>query len=621
MRSLIRKELRSLIPFLALVALIGLLDGFFLIVAQFPDQQPLSERFEGSSREFTSFGIFFIAISLSAGLLVREKDEGTLAFLDGLPVSRSQLFLAKLLPAFGVLLLIPLLDAITTCSVHALSTNSLQTTLPWQPILACTIVQAVQCFVWLSVGLALSFLRRVAFLALAVLLWSYILLAEARVEWVTRLNVFAIGDPVFAGREWLLPLGKIATQLAVALACLGIAFAAFQLQGDRAQRLLDATRPARGRRILTGLATLVIAGLWIGLVVNYAQKQPDPSERPRPEWAPVRISTSRYQFTVPGGRTETASPLVAQADQIEARVRGFIGATPLEPIQVDLTAGMARHAGLAYWKRVRMNLSESDDPMVLGAILAHETTHVMLDHHSAGHLTDDFNSTRFFHEGVASYVEYHLFRDTNTLRELRRVAAAARDRSEIRLEDLLNDGKFSSRFDRDLVYPLGEVFTAALVRRHGESAPGAVAKALGRPDAPKNLAGIVLWQDTLQSLGYDWSGVNDEWDAILEHEVKQHRDYLAGVPRLRGAVVQEGSRVGVRVEHDGTGTGTIVCRFRPEIDSADRFYVYAYSLDGKTFWTERSGLPGPTFWYQLGWIERGAALTIYDPWVEGRIAP
>ncbi|MEZ5303630.1 MAG: hypothetical protein R3F11_23755 [Verrucomicrobiales bacterium] len=148
-----------------------------------------------------------------------------------------------------------------------------------------------------------------------------------------------------------------------------------------------------------------------------------------------------------------------------------------------------------------MNLYISDDPAELAAVLYHETTHVYIEAGSESEFSDKFGSTRWFHEGAVSYVEFRFFRPPEALPRLRRVAAAAYDKKIVRLEQLINNADWSADHDPHLVYALGEVFCAALVARYGDEAPGRVVRAFARDGAP-DLAGVRLWQDAMQSCGY-----------------------------------------------------------------------------------------------------------------------
>ena len=623
MRSLLQKEFRSLLPFLALVLFFASLNWMFLFLAEFPDQYPLSKLLNDENRVDTQATNFIMAFALAAGLLVRERDEGTLSFLDGLPVSRARIFFCKTALALAVLWLLPLCEFIFNLSVLALSRTSLETHLRWDLLLTAALLDVAACVVYFSVGLALSFLRRFSLLVMGLLFWVYVLLKEAGVPFVSLFNIFMLGDPTFEGRNWLVPWAKLAAQLGLAVVCGATAFVAFQFSGDRAARLSNRAGRWRGRALVGGVTTVLLVGVWFGFVVYWGQKS-GVTSGPRvtyASWSTARANTERYQLLYPENRSASVRALLESADAVEAKVRRFLGASRLAPIVVDLTGEQPRHAGLAYWSKVRMNLPFDDSGQTadeLRAVLGHETTHVFINHLAGERLNDQFASTRFFHEGLASYVEYRFFRPTNDLASFRRVAAVMRARDEVKLEELLDDEKLSLKRDRDLVYPLGELVVAALVQRYGETSSGQVLRAFARTNAPKGLSGFALWQDTFQACGFNLSDVTDGFFAELDRLVAEHRAFIDSLPRLRGTVDQNRDHLKVRASYDGTAPGTVICRFRPRGDTEERFIEVAYANEGKDFQVDASGYSERSFWYQLGWMVEGASQPIYEPWVEVR---
>src|SRR5262245_14428898 len=185
---LLRKEIRSLAPFLGLVLFFNLLNWADEFLTNFPDQFPLAKLLEESTGGHVM--MFTVAFALAASLLVREKDDGTLAFLDGLPLSRTRVFLTKFGLALGVLWLLPLSDLLLKLTLSGWSRTSLEPGIWWQALLTGVFLDLVSCFVFLSFGLALSFLRRFSLLVLGILICVYLLLSEAQIPSVSLFNIF-----------------------------------------------------------------------------------------------------------------------------------------------------------------------------------------------------------------------------------------------------------------------------------------------------------------------------------------------------------------------------------------------------------------------------------------------
>ena len=104
MKTLFRKELGALMPFLFLALFLSAADIVYVAFTEFPDMHGIPEIVLGDETEDDGnatdmFVYFVVAFSLGLGLIVREKDEGTLEFLDSLPISRSRVFWAKIIMA------------------------------------------------------------------------------------------------------------------------------------------------------------------------------------------------------------------------------------------------------------------------------------------------------------------------------------------------------------------------------------------------------------------------------------------------------------------------------------------------------------------------------------------
>ncbi len=161
MSGLWRKELRSVRPFLGLVLVVAAFGLLHESLSGLPNLRPMAQAFEdyvGLKREGTML-IFVLVFALASGLLVREYDEGTMEFLDSLPVSRSRVFAVKFAMVLLVLLLLIVLDMGTGVLLHALSRTSLDRSFHISMLATALFLRTCQVFVVLSLGLALSFLR------------------------------------------------------------------------------------------------------------------------------------------------------------------------------------------------------------------------------------------------------------------------------------------------------------------------------------------------------------------------------------------------------------------------------------------------------------------------------
>src|SRR5690606_30652967 len=86
---------------------------------------------------------WLIAFAIGTGLAIREHDDGTLAFLDGLPVSRSRVFWTKCIVMAAFVMIGPLLEVVAITALHLLSRESLDRSVHGALLLEAFAVQAL----------------------------------------------------------------------------------------------------------------------------------------------------------------------------------------------------------------------------------------------------------------------------------------------------------------------------------------------------------------------------------------------------------------------------------------------------------------------------------------------
>ncbi|MEA3211540.1 MAG: hypothetical protein QOE70_4597 [Chthoniobacter sp.] len=619
MRALVAKELRSLLAIILFLVCVEIIATVATWWTEFPDMKTLqSELDPAKDNDGLAAVTTFLAVLIAAGLLVRERDDGTLSFLDGLPVSRTRVFASKVLAALTVLTALLFFEIAMGAFYHALSRTSLEKAFPWQITGALFGLHWVLAFTCLGVALALSFLRRWLFLVLGLLAWAFALAKQFRLPHLDLFNPFALTVPSLHEGRWLIPTANLGVQIALGVTGFAVALAGFHAMGDGAHRFARAFARSLWLRLLAGVGTLLIPVVWFALFVRIGRD----TAAAKAEWNPaaknpaVVHESARYSFIHRQSQEREAMALIARADAVHDQVTTFLRAPVLpSPIIVDTTSGLARHnAGQAYWKKVRMLLTGAGEEDA--AVLGHETTHVYLDLLSESRLGGHFDSIRFFHEGLASHVEYRQFRTAERLPKFRRVAAVAHAWERMSFEQLANDAELSRKRDRNLAYPFGELFCAAIENAYGEEAFAKIARAFARPDAPKGLTHVELWQDTLQACGYSLETVLAEWFSLLDGLVAGDRAFIDKLPRVKATVeVVEGAIV-IHPTFEGRAPGALVCVCRPSADAEEYANdTPARSADGN-FRVPRALYERGTFWYQLGWRVKGATLPLLDAWQE-----
>jgi ABC-type transport system involved in multi-copper enzyme maturation permease subunit len=102
MRVLIAKELRGLRPVAICIVGFIVFGNLFMLASEMPDKQLLDPaKWSGNSGPMVMVLAIF-GMMIGSGVLIKESDQGTLGFIDGLPLSRTRFFIAKVIAAFAV---------------------------------------------------------------------------------------------------------------------------------------------------------------------------------------------------------------------------------------------------------------------------------------------------------------------------------------------------------------------------------------------------------------------------------------------------------------------------------------------------------------------------------------
>lgn len=635
-RALFRKELRHLSPLLALVLVVLGVDGIYEPLTGRPDEFSWSGRLDGDllPGRGSNHAVVLLALALMAAysLFPREHEEGTIEFLHSLPVSRGCIFRTKLAAAWLVLCAGVLLEQVVA---WALQLPNPQPFSGGQFRLATaagvTLLYSAYCGIILCHGVLLSFFRKFGLIVLALAAWAQIA-AENFLPSVSFLNVMKLLALEYEGKRLVLPWGNLAIHGAAALAALGLAWLLWNEPAERFSRayLLAPSHPV-GKVVLgCGTAALVALGFAFFLYASWRSAQRERGDVRYVSFLTARAETRHYQFVYPANLRERALGLVARADRAYEDVRASLGAREDAPIVADLTERSAEHAGIAAWQKIRMDIAEEDDGTRLLATLVHETVHAFQLRESERRMADNARATHFWGEGLAQYVSFRLVPEAQQARASRRLAVAACRRHRLEFEELADQGRLHARLDENLVYPVGETWAAALVEAYGDAAPGKVLRAMGRPGAPRGLAPLPFWQDTLSAAGYDLERVTAVWKSLLARVEGEERAFLDLLPRIAGGPVGvDGDQVLLIARLDRAAlvpAGSYFVRVRnDEGDGATDTQTYegdeVVGRNGRRieFRVPRASLRGRRFEFQFGVEFAKRALPYFEAWQAGMV--
>jgi len=606
--ALFRKELRDLRLWGILAALVGLLDVMDMLLSQ-ADMQPLAITFA----EVTDSGavLFWImAFAIGTGLTTREYDDGTLAFLDGLPVSRTRVFLMKCAVTTGLVLLAPTVRVLTACIMHFLSHGSLDTALHGEILLQVFGLQALLLFNGVVLGAALGRLRSLTWAAAGALAVGAILFAR-QVPRAQLLDPTTLLDAELTSSGLAIDMELVLVQVLLTLAMLAIAWHGFVRAGQSRLATLS-SRPVVGA--VVAAATIGIIGVVVVVLVTQeidSQVANDfgdePYFYPSP---PAQTLTGHYRFSYLSENAERALALAKQADGIFEEVHRLVGVEPGDTIDVDTSGSERNTHGTAYFSRIRMELNEE-----AVAVLAHETTHVVAQR-LAGDTKDWlWREATVLNEGMADWVMQKFDSKLHDEEASMFVLAAMHGRRELLIDELVDEERLARSRDENIKYPAGKALIDAMVKTYGADSVPRLLRAFADPRLPSDLRGLQLWQAAFQLAEMNIGAVIDEFYREVKAYGALHVDRIAKLPRPRMRVVTDGKRTGVLIVVDDAieyGQGLRV-RFKPEPDSARDLIEQEGAWPHEPIWRDDYQIAGGRICAQVGiWLPGNQVL--FEPW-------
>ncbi|MBL9167799.1 MAG: ABC transporter permease [Verrucomicrobiales bacterium] len=627
MRGLLTKELRMLVPFLGLYLF---LTAVSVWVAPsdpvFPDlPQPDLHKF------FTEFltnlvgNQCFFGLLIGAGLLVNEEENGTLGFLDGLPVRRTTVFAAKWIAGFLVLTAMLVMDWGLGVGSLGLSWESTRPPFPWGDLLKVWLLAQGISFLCLGVALWLSLLRRWLLIGVGILGLFLVWLELDQFRWMAWLSPFSLMSLSVVQNGVQIPAEPLLSQIGIGAVAALVALGGFHRMGTTTTNTwaawVNRSHPrAQLLRLASWVLGIAIFGSMIWGVGKLAERDGSSGEMENPlasEKAFRSLSNQNYRFLFwDSDRTSTVD-LLQHADAAYGDVAALLGAPPRRDlILVDLGSRTRPEVlGHAHWKKIHVDRASLGTPMAR-TVLIHETAHVLLEELSQGRASEQFRFTRFFHEGLATYVE-NKFASSPRPREESDVAAAAAHRwRPMEFEALADDHKLIAERDAKLVYPMGAVWCEALVECYGEGGLGEVARAMSKVHAaPKDAR--TFWSEVLGRAGQDLERVNAAFAKRLGIIASSNAPVLTSLPRLRARASLRGDVVWVQVSFEGNSPGRLSLEARVNPDQGLIGVDSVLLSDGEGFRLDRARYAGEAVWVAPGWmvtLPDGASFEVFEPW-------
>lgn len=633
MRALFGKELRQLTPIAALWLVLLAVGYAVELYGARSDEETFGSWFEdilavGVNPSLAAFQAL-LALVTAWALFPREYDDGTIDFLRALPVSRATLFVVKVFAGWCVLLMLTVLSY--GLDALLLSWNPESIGGRFYPQTYWTLIARDAAFygVVLAHGVLLSWFRVVGLIVYAFYL---ILLTwlESAVGSAGLFSVFNMMSNQFDGSRLVVDMRAIVTHVLVALMALLIAY---RLWSRTASAGAGGARRGRVSGLLATLGTLV-AFVALGLAM-LSQLSPGGARLGDDEEL-VAERTAYFRFVYAEADAETAAYVLAHADADFEALGERLGAEELPTVRVNLAANSEHAAGLASWKTILLDLDTFEADVSQRRVLSHEAVHVMQSVLSRRALARHFAASRFFIEGMAQYLSFAIVPEPERRRSNWAIAAVAWQRQDIRFENLIDAG-FAARFDPDLYYSLGDLWTDSFVQVCGQRALGDFLRAAGRDDVPRSLAPVIFWRDTLRQIDCELESINAHWRERMEslyestdrtrfprfEDVRTTRLDDGRIEVLARLVPDESQstldadslprRFSVRVGGNASLVASVDPVFRGELLADEQPLQVRYLIP-------RRAAPRSRFEYQLGYTPFGDSRVWYDTRRTGSVA-
>jgi hypothetical protein len=626
-RVLIAKEwvgMRSFVWLLAALAVVSLADIATGTLYALHRHHTL---YDGRQWAVEGMLVLLLAFTLGAGLLARELEDGTLAFLDGLPLRRRDVFLAKLAVAGGCLSLFAIVEPVAGWLLHLALRHSVDEPVTAATLGALALRNVVLVGMGLGLGLLCGFVRNLAWALFAMACAFVMVLRSAWPRAAAAIDPTGLVADGWATQGFA---GETAwTVLGLALACLALAYGLFVHAGGAAMARLARLAERRGVVPVAYAGAIVL----FGMAAYLAHDAPGPDADVDADGAggapgqhavsvhaeatprgPRKIATAHYVFNVPAGMAveerdlETADRAFDRAlAALSVKLRGG------QPVDVDLAGSVANTDGLAAHDRIRINVHPGWENT-----LVHETVHVVAERLAGVAHREELQRMRVFNEGLARWAEPERGSSAQQRSAEDLAVATVFRRRQLGQDNLLDADALARDLDWELVYPLGARLVDALVARYGGDAPVRVLLALNQAAFPRDLNGYELYRSAFQLAGYDINLVLNDYALGLRRLDVAYGPVIDALPRPRGLLVRDEGRVGIAVQLDrlAAGDGQFRVRFRPRDDSERHELVTVGRLDRRgarlVAWAPPAQVANDKICYQIG-VTTGFAV-MYEPW-------
>ena len=439
-----------------------------------------------------------LAFALGHAQIGPEVSRGHVELLDGLPVNRGQVYVAKLVAGLSTLLLLVAVSAIDKVAI---------TQLTWGELAGGTMLTvfgaiSVGLFSFYGTGLLLSWFGGFGWAMLGVGLTFLGTFAEV-IELLRPLSIFhGYGTVRFEANEPIVVLWPLAAWGIHGTVCILLSGLMFIGRADRLVTAGSGLGAAMKALLVFGVGGLLIL-LGTITAVRLAGRAGEGAGPPNV------VQAGSFQVLVPKEAPAVAQDLIDRIPAIDAAVRGLLGAEAPLRLDVELAGGGRFHAGLYTGGKIRMALDEN-----AAHVFAHELVHAYADVIARRRVRRHHNALRFFNEGLAMWAAEQVVEATEEIDAHRAWAGALYALDQHHVDPLMNDSGRAASNDPFEPYPLGLSFVEGLVAAEGPKSVQCILRQIGLlPD--RKLTGVAVWDHLIEACGFDFSAINAAYEARL----------------------------------------------------------------------------------------------------------
>ncbi len=626
MIRLILCQLKQLVPFVLLwLALSSIFFGLELSTSRIDELSYLNwcDAYcnVGSDANVVLVTIFLYMIA-AYSLFPREFDDQTIDFVRSLPVSRGQIFLAKVIAAVLLLCLLTLADTALQSALMAFNTQSLTGTKYWVNDGLFLIRDFLFAFVIVAHGVFISWFRTLGLILYSAYLIGLIWL-EQSLGYSGPYNFFRFLNNEYDGQRILFDWPVIGVQVLAACFLLVAAYLLWTRTDSKPRARGNSAVSRAMPALLSILAFFAVGVVLVAMMVRAGNDRSQDNIQ--------QVNTSYYQFAYRLADEERLSELQRFADNDYEALAELLNVQDTPKIQADMTSENQHAVGLASYKRIRMVLSgnRSVNPEYR-RILSHETAHVFQGVESNRQLIDAGNSVGFFIEGMAQYTSFEIVPDPITRQTNWGVSSVSWERHDITFDELANRAVFEELYDPELLYGIGDIWVDAMVRQCGVNSLGEFLRSAARDEAPPNVAGVAYWRHHLQYIGCELEQINRQWRQLMQQTIEARTG--GAFPNFTDVVIQkEGSNIVITTNVTPGSEGLLPERYYLRVKGETKLsrtvsplrpgvQTQSEPVVKVQFTVPLTEIEGSRFRYQLGYVPYPDSRYYFEKWRSGSVS-